>query len=338
MNNRFFQTFHPSPENTFVMAFCWAFLGGLLLQFVVLPAFPSLHAGHGLLKGGDWNGFHVMGKELALQMAQDGWGVWELRYLGNAPSGLLAALYFAVGIYEPWLFLPINALLFGTAAAMLHKTFKLIVTTRHSFFAVLPFVMFPSALMIYGQVHKDIFSITGTFFILFVWVDLTQRTALTWCKIMVQIVIMLTGLTLVWIVRPYLLQSMLVVGLFAALLLSLRVGRKGFRSWWCALVIFLSIQLLAALYSEVDSASPAHSSAQSFRSHPSAQSFRSHPSALPELDTLIGASGVMFNSFVENNGSYVTWRPSSAGDLKVWTWSGWVKRWSLGRQDRKSVV
>jgi hypothetical protein len=215
---------------------------------VVLPALPNLHAGHGLLLGGDWTGFHAMGEELALQMALDGWGAWELRHIGNAPSGMLAALYFVFGIHEPWLFLPINALLFGAATFMLHKIFKLVVTTRHSFFAILPFMMFPSALMIYGQVHKDIFSITGTFFIIFVWADLAGRTTLTWRKMLLRIATILTGLALVWIVRPYLLEPMLLVGFFAALLLSARVGRRGYRSWWCALAIFLSIQLVAMNY------------------------------------------------------------------------------------------
>ena len=72
----FMHTFNPSPGNTFLLAFCWALVGGLLLQFVVLPALPGLHAGHGLLKGGDWTGFHAMGEEMALKMALDGWEAW----------------------------------------------------------------------------------------------------------------------------------------------------------------------------------------------------------------------------------------------------------------------
>ena len=241
-------TFNPSPGNTFLLACCWALVGGLLLQFVVLPALPNLHAGHGLLLGGDWTGFHAMGEELALQMALDGWGAWELRYLGNAPSGMLAALYFIFGIHEPWVFLPINALLFGAATFMLHKIFKLVVTDRHSFFAILPFMMFPSALIIYGQVHKDIFSITGTFFVIFVWADLAGRTTLTWRKMLLRIATILAGLVLVWIVRPYFLQPLLLVSFFAAFLLSLWVGRRGYKSWWYALKVFLSIQIVAVTY------------------------------------------------------------------------------------------
>ena len=243
MNQRYFNTLNPSAGNIFVFAFCWAMLGGLLLQFVVLPALPSLHAGHGLLKGGDWVAFHSSAVELALQMEPYGWGIWELRPRGNSPIGLLAALYFVVGIYEPWLFLPINAFLFGTATVILHKIYKLIMPMRHSFFAVLPFVMFPSALMIYGQVHKDIFSITGTILIIFVWADLAGRTMFKWNKMLAQIVMLLTGIALVWIVRPYLLQPLLLAALFAALLLSVWGKRGRRRSWWCALAIFLVIQL-----------------------------------------------------------------------------------------------
>lgn len=247
MSRGSFEALHPSSFSIFVLAFCWALLCGLLLQLIVLPALPNLHAGHGLLKGGDWIRFHSQAVLLALQMAQDGWGVWELRPQGNAPIGMAAAVYFLVGIYEPWLFLPINAFLFGMAAFVLYNIFKIISSARYSFLAVLPFVFFPSAVIIYGQIHKDIFSVLGILLVIFVWMDLARRTAFTWPEMLAQISLMVAGGLLVWLVRSYLLLPLLMAGLFAALLLTGWVGRVRRASWWCALAICLTIQLVSVV-------------------------------------------------------------------------------------------
>ncbi len=38
----------------------------LIVQLLILPViFPALHAGHGLVVGGDWIGFHQIAQELA---------------------------------------------------------------------------------------------------------------------------------------------------------------------------------------------------------------------------------------------------------------------------------
>gem|GEM_PF-2082514 len=266
MKAQFFKKFYHSSFRIFVLAFFWALVGGLLLQFVVLPALPSVwHVGDGLLQGGDWVGFHRKAVMIALQITQDGWGVWELRPGGNAPTGILAGLYFVFGIYKPWLFLPINAFLFGAATFTLYKIFKLIMITRHSFYAILPFMMFPSALMIYGQVHKDIFSITGILFVIFVWANVAGRSMLNCREMLVQAVIMFSGLALVWLVRPYIVQLLLLGGLSAALLLSVwgiwgKQARHG--SWWCMLAIFLMIQLGALLLSLAQEIEPTTQSGQ----------------------------------------------------------------------------
>ena len=266
MKAQFFKKFYHSSFSIFVLAFFWALVGGLLLQFVVLPALPSVwHVGDGLLQGGDWVGFHRKAVMIALQITQDGWGVWELRPGGNAPTGILAGLYFVFGIYKPWLFLPINAFLFGAATFTLYKIFKLIMITRHSFYAILPFMMFPSALMIYGQVHKDIFSITGILFVIFVWANVAGRRMLNCREMLVQAVIMFSGLALVWLVRPYIVQLLLLGGLSAALLLSVwgiwgKQARHG--SWWCMLAIFLTIQLGALLLSLAQEIEPTTQSGQ----------------------------------------------------------------------------
>ncbi|MGB9553189.1 MAG: hypothetical protein ACPL7L_02285, partial [bacterium] len=49
-----------------LLFFLYPLLVGLFIQFVALPyLFPSLHAGEGLMQGGDWLYFHQLAKDLA---------------------------------------------------------------------------------------------------------------------------------------------------------------------------------------------------------------------------------------------------------------------------------
>ena len=200
------KVFAVSSFGVFLLAFAWSFIAGLLIQWVVLPQLPGLHAGHGLMKGGDWIWFHREAVELASLMQDQGWQVWELRPQGNAPIGIAAAAYFLAGISEPWVMLPINAAMFALAAVFLHGVFASLASARLAFVATLPFVMFPSAAVIYGQIHKDVFSIAGILIIVFVWVRFAQRAELGWRSLLGRVAFIAVGCLLVWTVRPYLLQ------------------------------------------------------------------------------------------------------------------------------------
>ena len=94
-------------------------LAGVLLQTIVLPHLvPSLHAGDGLLVGGDWIGFHREAAALADRVRDVGWSAWELRPDDQSLVGLTAAIY-ALTTPEPWVLLPIQAILHATAAVAL---------------------------------------------------------------------------------------------------------------------------------------------------------------------------------------------------------------------------
>lgn len=64
------------------------------VQLILLPHFfPRLHARHGMLVDGDSAGMHLTAVDLAARIQKEGWSVWELRPAGNAPAGIVAALY-----------------------------------------------------------------------------------------------------------------------------------------------------------------------------------------------------------------------------------------------------
>lgn len=116
-----------SPLRVFLFVFAWSLFSGLLLQWVVLPLMPNLHAGNGLLKGGDWVRFHLDAIELAEQIKIQGWQTWELRPKGNAPSGIAAAVYALSGVSLPWLLMPLNAFIFALGAVFMYGIFRLFV-------------------------------------------------------------------------------------------------------------------------------------------------------------------------------------------------------------------
>lgn len=158
-----------TPARLYALAFAWVLAAGALLQLVVLPATPW-HAGHGLLAGGDWVGFHALADRLATEIAARGWQAWELRPEGQAPAGIAAALYALTGVHAPWVFLPVNAALYALIVVLLHELALAVTGDRRlALVAVLPALLFPSTATIWGQIHKDVFAIAGTLLVLRFW-------------------------------------------------------------------------------------------------------------------------------------------------------------------------
>lgn len=209
-------------RGVFTLAFVYSLAAGLIIQLVILPfLLPGLDAGHGLLKGGDWVGFHQEAIRMAERIHLDGWAVWELRPQGNAPIGISAAAYALTGISEPWVLMPLNAGLFAVGATCLYTMFSLFAPPRFAFVATLPYVLFPSAAVIYGQIHKDVWSIAGVTLIALVWVRIAAHRKLDWKETGFQALLTLTGGLFVWLVRPYMLQVLLVASFLTAIAVAL---------------------------------------------------------------------------------------------------------------------
>lgn len=232
----------------FALAFVYALSAGLLIQWLVLPLLlPGIHAGHGLLAGGDWVAFHQEADAMAQRIQQTGWAAWELRPGGNAPIGITAIAYALTGIHQPWVVLPLNASLFALGAACLFLMFSSIGPPRLAFLASLPYVLFPSTVMLYGQIHKDVYSIAGSALIVLVWVRFAARDASATGGAAGRILATALGVFLIWLVRPYLLKMMLAASLPVVLLLSIRaIVRRAGRDrrsaqWWVGVSACLGV-------------------------------------------------------------------------------------------------
>lgn len=218
-------------RGVFALAFFYSLSAGLLIQLVMLPfVMPALDAGHGLLKGGDWIGFHQEAVRLADRIRHEGWAFWELRPQGNAPIGVAAAAYVLTGITEPWVLMPLNAGLFAVGATCLYMMFSLLASDRLAFAATMPYVLFPSAAVIYGQIHKDVWTIAGVTLIALVWVRIVACQKLYWKETGIQTLLTFTGVLFVWLVRPYMVQVLIVASALTVLAISISLVSNGDKS------------------------------------------------------------------------------------------------------------
>ena len=220
-----------------LLFFAFAGVSALLLQLVVLPLwFPALHAGNGLLVGGDWVGFHKIAVTLSEKMKLLGWGAWELSPLGHTPAGI-AAIFYTIFAPHPYVLIPLNAAMHATAGVMLMQLIRLLTADDVvAFLAALPFVLFPSAMAWYAQLGKDGFYFAGAFLCIYGWV-LIARVA-TWrfgsWSVLQGTIWLGAGLLLMAAVRTYAFQLMQGIGILIACALTILFvvrGLKAVLSW-----------------------------------------------------------------------------------------------------------
>lgn len=185
-----------------------------MVQKLVLPLIPSLHAGHGLMIN-DAILFHNAASTAADRIRSIGWSQWALfppGFSGNV--GVLSALYAIFGP-EPAVFIPLNAAAHVTGALMVYLIGPLLwpgrVGRTGGLIAAILFVIFPSTLLWYSQNLKDSFTIAGTLMMLYAWMCIIaspKANHIKWRYLMLAV----SGEALVVIFRPYL--SLLVAGGF----------------------------------------------------------------------------------------------------------------------------
>lgn len=157
----------------FILFFCYSIALAVIFQKFILSFLPSLHAVNGLLPG-DAQYFNEVAVKLANQIISNGWGAWKFypAYGATGNTSLLAAFYAALGFDPAWMIL-INALLHAAGGILIVRISALImpgnIGARAGIIAATFFVVFPSSLNWYGQIHKDGFSIFSTLLFLNVW-------------------------------------------------------------------------------------------------------------------------------------------------------------------------
>lgn len=214
-----------------VVFFCYALCAALIFQKLLLPHLSSMQTGSGLISN-DATYFDSVASSLADEIRKYGWSSWRLYPAEGAPGNvaILGALYVIFG-HDPSLAIPINAAIHALGGLLIfllarELASKESVGTYGGVIAGSLFVIFPSALVWYGQNHKDSYAIAGMLLILYVWVKAIKIPAnnRSWCWLILGNI---AAMTLVGIVRPFGLKLLLIVALGALVAIVMSAIVKG---------------------------------------------------------------------------------------------------------------
>lgn len=207
-----------------LLVFLYVIFMSALVQFVILPhIFPQWHAGNGLILGTDSISFHKKALELSSKIEKEGWSAWVLRPYSRFPAGILAALYV---IFMPHAFVmaPINAALHATSFVLLILIMFAITRDRNtSIISTLPFAFFPTALFWSTQIHKDGFTIAGSYLILYGFLALLDSR--TWVKnlsLIKALTAIIIGFLALWLMRPYLVKIFRIMAIPVCAIITFR--------------------------------------------------------------------------------------------------------------------
>lgn len=240
-------TYRPLPPSiVFLLFFSYATAAALLFQKFLLPLVASAHHGQGLLEG-DSAYFHAVAHDLAERIRLYGWSEWRI-YPSEGATGnvaLLGALYVLFG-EDPSLMVPVNAAIHALTGTLLFLFGRMLwpgrAGTMAGMIAGMLYVVFPSALNWYGQIHKDGFALAGTALVVTAWViaetgfPVLKRTSAV-------VAVALAGLGLIAFVRPYNLMPVL-AGVLAMLVFTLGSIWKNRKSLAFRHTLFLHLAIV----------------------------------------------------------------------------------------------
>ncbi|HMN14704.1 MAG TPA: hypothetical protein PKD55_20485 [Bellilinea sp.] len=188
-------------------------------------------------------------------MRQGGWSCWLPHIEGQAPASVAAALYYLTGIDHPIVLLPMHGVLYAMSAATgLFIARALGVTGKTTWIALAPFYLFPSAAIIWGQIHKDIYTLPSTLLVLRFWIWLwsssSRGQAPDSARVIIELLLLSLSMMLILFVRPYLGQVTVLASIFAASVCGASYFRerdKGERAWLLALTIACGLFVQASV-------------------------------------------------------------------------------------------
>lgn len=209
------------------------------VQLVLLPyILPSLHAGNGLMWGGDWLNFHDVAVEMHNLVKEKGWSAWVLRPGGRfaVESGIASALY-VFFVPKPWVLIPFSAFFHATSAFLIVLILRISLRTSLHFavFGALPFLLLPSSAVWTAMIHKDGAAILGMLLFFYAWIFLHDRFFQTeFGKTAIFSLLMVgAGIFLCMVARPYWIYFCVILGfvfgVWTAVKAAFRAGRKEMR-------------------------------------------------------------------------------------------------------------
>lgn len=223
------------PQILWVLFFCYSIIVALVFQKYIVPNMPSLHSAGSALTN-DATYFHGIAASLADDIRNHGWSQWKL-FPNNSSAGhvsILAALYVVFGT-EPMVAIPPNAALHALGGVLMFLIASKVVENKVmakyvGVIAASAFILFPSAVNWYGQIHKDAYLIVGVLLVLLVW--LTALRIKPNAKVFLKLLCFNAfGVFLIAFTRPSTLKILMLISLvvfvaFVILLLAQRTCKS----------------------------------------------------------------------------------------------------------------
>lgn len=230
-----------------IAAFIYILLMGIVIQLIIIPRLEGSDVSSGLIVP-DSRYFEHIAVDLAERIRHEGWASWQLRPQNQAPAGIAAAVY-AATVPKPWTLLPLNAALHAAAFIVLALLLRPLASSPLvALIGALPLLLFPSAATWTAQIHKDGFMILGFLMVLLGMRDLVMQSRRR--ALVRSTAVVLMGLALIWLVRPYGLAIGLagVAGIAAVATIAWIVSRwRRQEPVWCAPGILIPWLLVVAL-------------------------------------------------------------------------------------------
>lgn len=252
--------------------FSYSTCAALIFQKLLLPLFPALQGSSGLLSA-DSTYFHSVAVALAESIKIHGWSSWTV-YPAPGASGnvaVLGALY-AIFNHDPALIIPLNAAIHATTGICLffiaQKLWDKEVGTYTGIIVAILFVIFPSSLNWYGQVHKDGYAIFGAVLVLYA-VVLVLSSPYSRKNLVSSTACAVLGVATVAFVRPYNLKllflALLVICFFHALSV---LFLKNMRQQWrvCFSLSIIAVVVLAGVFLMDYRKDPGHEAGKAYTS------------------------------------------------------------------------
>ena len=245
-----------SVFRVWLVFFAYSVAAAAFVQLLLLPVLlPEFHWRDGLLIVGDWHYFQPFAEKAVKEIHLHGWSQWSLRPSGQAPAGIAAAIY-AVLVPKPYVLIPLFAALHATGAVMVMRLVELFgIRRRLAVFAALPFLLGPTAILWFTQIHKDTLYAPGLVFCLYGWVYLLQMKTVgggdtLLRKLVVFFLSVSTGIFLIWVVRPQYIEVVTVFALMMVILgfcvMAIRTG-SGLMPWRNAVVVVIALAVVPAV-------------------------------------------------------------------------------------------
>lgn len=212
----------------FVLFYFYSLTAGIVFQKILPQLLPGMVAPGASLTT-DSAYFHEIAINLASEINTKGWGVWSPfpNQYTSFNVALLGALYAIFGV-NSLLSVPLNVFFHALSGVILYLLAEELSATTNKgkvagLLASVVFVVFPSALNWYGQIHKDGFAICGIFLYVYILVfSIKNYKSSSYADIVKYSMCSFASVFFIGIIRPYYLKPLL---LFALVLVAVALWR-----------------------------------------------------------------------------------------------------------------